>query len=55
MDIVVCVKTNPDLQMVRIKHREAVTEAVPYKIGELEEAVGTDLRAPGFPAELEPE
>ena len=36
MDIVVCVKTNPDLQMVRIKDREAVTEAVPYKIGDLE-------------------
>ena len=36
MDIVVCVKTNPDLQMVRIKNREAVTEAVPYKIGDLE-------------------
>jgi electron transfer flavoprotein beta subunit len=34
--IVVCVKTNPDLQMVRIKNREAVTEAVPYKIGDLE-------------------
>ncbi len=36
MDIVVCVKTNPDLQMVRIKNREAVTEAVPHKIGDLE-------------------
>ena len=36
MDIVVCVKTNPDLQMVRIKNREAVTEAVPYKLGDLE-------------------
>ena len=36
MDVVVCVKTNPDLQMVRIKNREAVTEAVPYKIGDLE-------------------
>jgi electron transfer flavoprotein beta subunit len=36
VDIVVCVKTNPDLQMVRIKNREAVTEAVPYKIGDLE-------------------
>jgi len=36
VDIVVCVKTNPDLQMVRIKDREAVTEAVPYKIGDLE-------------------
>jgi electron transfer flavoprotein beta subunit len=34
--IVVCVKTNPDLQMVRIKNREAVTEAVPYRIGDLE-------------------
>ena len=36
MDIVVCVKTNPDLQMVRIKNREAVTEGVPYKLGDLE-------------------
>ena len=36
MDIVVCVKTNPDLQMVRVKNREAVTEAVPYKLGDLE-------------------
>ena len=36
MDIVVCVKTNPDLQMVRIKNREAVLEAVPYKLGDLE-------------------
>ncbi len=31
-----CVKTNPDLQMVRVKDRQAVTEAVPYKIGDLE-------------------
>jgi electron transfer flavoprotein beta subunit len=36
VDIVVCVKTNPDLQMVRVKNREAVTEAVPYKLGDLE-------------------
>jgi len=36
VDIVVCVKTNPDLQMVRIKDREAVTEAVPYKLGDLD-------------------
>lgn len=36
MDIVACVKTNPDLQMVRIKDRVAQTEAVPYKIGDLE-------------------
>ena len=36
MEIFVCVKTNPDLQMVRIKNREAVTEAVPYKLGDLE-------------------
>ena len=36
MDIVVCVKTNPDLQMVRIKNRVAQTEAVPYRIGDLE-------------------
>ena len=48
MDIVVCVKTNPDLQMVRIKNREAVTEAVPYKIGDLEKnalQAAVDLRA----------
>ena len=47
MDIVVCVKTNPDLQMVRIKNREAVTEAVPYKIGDLEKnalQAAVDLR-----------
>ncbi len=47
MDIVVCVKTNPDLQMVRIKNREAVTEAVPYKIGNLEKnalQAAVDLR-----------
>jgi electron transfer flavoprotein beta subunit len=36
VDIVVCVKTNPDLQMVRVKNREAVLEAVPYKVGDLE-------------------
>ena len=36
MDIVVCVKTNPDLQMVRIKNREPVLEAVPFKVGDLE-------------------
>jgi len=34
--ICVCVKTNPDLQMVRIKNREPVLEAVPYKVGDLE-------------------
>ena len=36
MDIVVCVKTNPDLQMVRFRNREPVLEAVPYKVGDLE-------------------
>jgi electron transfer flavoprotein beta subunit len=36
VDIVVCVKTNPDLQMVRVRDRVAQTEAVPYKIGDLE-------------------
>ena len=30
MDIIVCVKTNPDLQMVRVKDRVAVTEAVQW-------------------------
>jgi electron transfer flavoprotein beta subunit len=34
--IVVCVKTNFDLQMVRIKNREPVLEAIPYKVGDLE-------------------
>lgn len=36
MDIVVCVKTNPDPQMVRIKNREPVLEAVPFKMGDLD-------------------
>ncbi len=36
MDIVVCVKTNLDLQMVRIKNREPVLEAIPYKVGDLD-------------------
>ncbi|NLE22213.1 MAG: electron transfer flavoprotein subunit beta/FixA family protein [Actinobacteria bacterium] len=36
MDIVVCVKTNPDLELVRVKDRVAQTEGVPYKIGDLE-------------------
>jgi electron transfer flavoprotein beta subunit len=36
VDIVVGVKTNPDLQMVRIKDREPVLEAVPYRLGDLE-------------------
>lgn len=31
-----CVKTNPDLQMVRVKNREAVLDGVPYKLGDLE-------------------
>ena len=31
-----CVKTNPDPQMVRIKNREPVLEAVPYKLGDLD-------------------
>ena len=50
MDIVVCVKTNPDLQMVRIKDRVAQTEAVPYKIGDLEKnalEAAVALRAAG--------
>ncbi|GAB4263784.1 MAG: electron transfer flavoprotein subunit beta/FixA family protein [Thermoleophilia bacterium] len=36
MNILVFVKTNPDLQMIRIKNREPVMEAVPYKVGDLE-------------------
>jgi len=36
VDIVVCVKTNPDLQMVRFRNREPVLEAVPYRVGDLE-------------------
>ncbi len=31
-----CVKTNPDPQMVRIKNREPVLEAVPFKMGDLD-------------------
>jgi electron transfer flavoprotein beta subunit len=36
MKIIVCVKTNMDLQMVRVKNREPVLEAIPYKVGNLE-------------------
>jgi len=36
VDIVVCVKTNPDLQMMRVKDRVPVLEAVPCKVGDLE-------------------
>jgi len=36
VEIVVCVKTNPDPQMVRIKTREPVLEAVPFKLGDLD-------------------
>jgi len=36
VDIAVCVKTNPDLQLVRIKDRAPVLEAVPFKVGDLE-------------------
>jgi electron transfer flavoprotein beta subunit len=36
VDIAVCVKTNPDLQLVRVKDRVPVLEAVPYKAGDLE-------------------
>jgi electron transfer flavoprotein beta subunit len=36
LNIIVPVKTNPDLQMVRIKNREPVLEAVPYKLGDLD-------------------
>jgi len=36
VDIAVCVKTNPDLQLVRIKDRVPVLEAVPFKVGDLE-------------------
>ena len=46
MDIAVCVKTNPDLQLVRVKDRVAVLEAVPYKVGDLEKnALEAALRA----------
>jgi electron transfer flavoprotein beta subunit len=41
------VKTNPDLQMIRVKDRVAQTEAVPYKIGDLEKnalQAAVDLR-----------
>ncbi|NLT35199.1 MAG: electron transfer flavoprotein subunit beta/FixA family protein [Gaiellales bacterium] len=36
MKIIVPVKTNPDLQMIRIKNREPILEAVPYKVGDLD-------------------
>ena len=36
VDVIVCVKTNPDLQMIRIKDRQPVLEAIPYKVGDLE-------------------
>ncbi len=36
MNILVFVKTNPDLQMIRIKDRQPVMEAIPYKVGDLE-------------------
>ncbi len=36
MKIIVPVKTNPDLQMIRIKNRVPVLEAVPYKVGDLD-------------------
>jgi len=36
VNIIVCVKTNPDLQMIRIKNREPILEAIPYKVGDLE-------------------
>jgi electron transfer flavoprotein beta subunit len=36
MNIAVCVKTNPDLQLVRIKDRAPLLEAVPFKVGDLE-------------------
>jgi electron transfer flavoprotein beta subunit len=34
--IIVCLKTNVDIQMVRVKNREPVVDAVPYKVGDLE-------------------
>jgi len=36
VDIAVCVKTNPDLQLVRVKDRVPVLEAVPFKVGDLD-------------------
>jgi electron transfer flavoprotein beta subunit len=36
VDIAVCVKTNPDLQLMRVKDRVPVLEAVPFKVGDLE-------------------
>jgi electron transfer flavoprotein beta subunit len=36
VDIAVCVKTNPDLQLVRVKDRVPLLEAVPFKVGDLE-------------------
>jgi electron transfer flavoprotein beta subunit len=36
VEIAVCVKTNPDLQLMRVKDRVPVLEAVPFKVGDLE-------------------
>jgi electron transfer flavoprotein beta subunit len=36
VDIAVCVKTNPDLQLMRVKDRVPVLEAVPFKVGDLD-------------------
>jgi electron transfer flavoprotein beta subunit len=36
VDIAVCVKTNPDLQLMRVKDRAPVLEAVPFKVGDLD-------------------
>jgi electron transfer flavoprotein beta subunit len=47
VDIIVCVKTNPDLQMIRIRNREPVLEAIPFKVGDLEKnalEAGVQLR-----------
>jgi len=34
--IIVCVKTNLDVEMVRVRNREPVLEAIPYKVGNLD-------------------
>src|SRR5660398_229876 len=36
LNLVVCVPIRPDLGMVRIKNREPVLDAVPYRVGDLE-------------------
>ncbi len=36
MDIIVCIKQNPDLQQIRIKNRQPILEGVPMVFGDLD-------------------